>query len=187
MLAKFKTSLVEGLAAIEKRQQRQAIAAARAERAVQREEARQRQERELAKQAEANCVMHDTHCEAQQKVESRRSATRGRDECTWRNNHLQILLRNRSDTKSPFAFSLGSGELSEMAAKIETAEHQSAGATAGSDDELAKQSPASLEDFPGASHQSRPALHNLLLRITHHLDYEHSERSVIDHRLRANR
>ena len=73
----------------------------------------------------------------------------------------------------------------EMAAKIETAEHQSAGAAAGSDDELAKQSPASLEDFPGASHQSRPALHNLLLRITHHLDYEHSERSVIDHRLRA--
>ena len=33
MLAKFKTSLVEGPAAIEKRQQRQAIAAARAERA----------------------------------------------------------------------------------------------------------------------------------------------------------
>ena len=52
MLAKFKTSLVEGPAAIEKRQQRQAIAAARAERAVQREEARQRQERELVKQAE---------------------------------------------------------------------------------------------------------------------------------------
>jgi hypothetical protein len=52
MLAKFKTSLVEGPAAIEKRQQRRAIAAARAERAVQREEARQRQERELAKQAE---------------------------------------------------------------------------------------------------------------------------------------
>ena len=22
----------------------------------------------------------------------------------WRNNHLLILLRNRSDTKSPFAF-----------------------------------------------------------------------------------
>jgi Family of unknown function (DUF6481) len=52
MLAKFKTSLVEGPATIEKRQQRQAIAAARAERAVQREEARQRQELELAKQAE---------------------------------------------------------------------------------------------------------------------------------------
>ena len=51
MLAKFKMSLVEGPAAIEKRQQRQAIAAARAERAVQREEARQRQERDLAKRA----------------------------------------------------------------------------------------------------------------------------------------
>jgi len=51
-LARFKMSLVEGPAAIEKRQQRQAIAAARAERAVQREEARQRQEREFAKQAE---------------------------------------------------------------------------------------------------------------------------------------
>jgi hypothetical protein len=46
MVAKFKTSLVEGPAAIEKRQQRQAIAAARAERAVQREEVRQRQERQ---------------------------------------------------------------------------------------------------------------------------------------------
>ena len=52
MLAKFRLSLVEGPAAIEKRQQRQAIAAARAERAARREEARQRQERELAKQAE---------------------------------------------------------------------------------------------------------------------------------------
>ena len=28
-------------------------------------------------------------------------------------------------------------------------------------------------------------MHNLLLRITHHLDYEHSERNVIDYRLRA--
>jgi hypothetical protein len=52
LLAKFKTSLAEGPAAIEKRQQRQAIAVARAERAAQREEARKRQERELAKQAE---------------------------------------------------------------------------------------------------------------------------------------
>jgi hypothetical protein len=52
MLAKFKLSLVEGPAAIEKQQQRQTIAAARTERAVQRVAARQRQERELAKQAE---------------------------------------------------------------------------------------------------------------------------------------
>ena len=48
MLAKFKMSLVEGPAAIEKRQQRQGIAAARAERAVQREEVRLRQERDRA-------------------------------------------------------------------------------------------------------------------------------------------
>ena len=52
MLAKFKMSLVEGPAAIEKRKQRQAIAAARAARAAQREEARLRQERDRAKQAE---------------------------------------------------------------------------------------------------------------------------------------
>ena len=52
MLAKFKTSLVEGPAAIEKRQRRQAIAAVRAERAVQREEARLREEGDRAKQAE---------------------------------------------------------------------------------------------------------------------------------------
>jgi hypothetical protein len=45
----------------------------------------------------------------------------------------------------------------ETAAKIETAERQSVGAAAGSDDKLAKQ----LEDFPGASPQSRPALHIL--------------------------
>ena len=52
MLAKFKMSLVEGPAAIEKRQQRQAIAAARAARAVQREEVRLREERDRAEQAE---------------------------------------------------------------------------------------------------------------------------------------
>ena len=52
MLVKFKMSLVEGPAAIEKRQQRQAIAAARAVRSLQREEARLRQERDRAKQAE---------------------------------------------------------------------------------------------------------------------------------------
>ena len=52
MLAKFKMSLVEGPAAIEKRQQRQTIAAARAARAVQREEARLHEERDRAKQAE---------------------------------------------------------------------------------------------------------------------------------------
>jgi hypothetical protein len=75
----------------------------------------------------------------------------------------------------------------ETDAKIETAERQSVGAAAGSGDKLAKHLPASLESFPGASHQSRPAedLHNLLLRISHHLDYEHSERKTIDYRLLA--
>jgi Family of unknown function (DUF6481) len=52
MLAKFKTSFVETPATIEKRKQRQAIAAARAERSGKREEARLRQERDRAKQAE---------------------------------------------------------------------------------------------------------------------------------------
>ena len=71
----------------------------------------------------------------------------------------------------------------ETAAKIETAERQSVGAAAGSDDRLAKQ----LKNFPGASHQSRPAedLDTLLLRISHRLDYEHAERKTIDYRLRA--
>jgi Family of unknown function (DUF6481) len=52
MLTKFRMSLVEGAAAIEKRQRRQAIAVARAARAVQREEARLREEGDRAKQAE---------------------------------------------------------------------------------------------------------------------------------------
>ena len=74
----------------------------------------------------------------------------------------------------------------ETAGKIETVERPSVG-TAGSDDRSAKQLPTSLEDFLGASHQSRPAedLHNLLLRIGHHLDYEHAERKNIDSRLAA--
>jgi Family of unknown function (DUF6481) len=52
MLAKFKMSLVETPAVIEKRQQRQAIIAARAARDVEREEARLRKERDQVKQAE---------------------------------------------------------------------------------------------------------------------------------------
>jgi uncharacterized membrane protein YccC len=69
------------------------------------------------------------------------------------------------------------------AAKVETAERQSVGAAGGFDDMLAKK----LENFPGASHQSRTAedLHTLLLRISHRLDYEHAERKTIDYRLRA--
>jgi hypothetical protein len=52
MLEKFKMSLVETPAVIEKRQQRQAIIAARAARDVEREEARLRKERAQAKRAE---------------------------------------------------------------------------------------------------------------------------------------
>jgi hypothetical protein len=55
MLAKFKMALVEGPAAIEKRQQRQAIAAARAERAAQREEARQ------PKSTNLQMILHDAN------------------------------------------------------------------------------------------------------------------------------
>src|SRR4029077_11801635 len=68
MLAKFKKSLVEGPAAIEKRQQRQTIAAARAARAVQREEVRLREERELEKQAElaAQAAADAEHAAAEQ-------------------------------------------------------------------------------------------------------------------------
>jgi hypothetical protein len=52
MLAKFKMSLIETPAVIEKRNQRQSMLAARAERTAQREEARLLQERSRAKQAE---------------------------------------------------------------------------------------------------------------------------------------
>jgi hypothetical protein len=52
MLAKFKRSLdLNGPASIEKRRQREAIVAARTQRAAQRETARQQREHELAKQA----------------------------------------------------------------------------------------------------------------------------------------
>jgi hypothetical protein len=44
--------------------------------------------------------MHDPHCEAQQKVESRRSAI----VMNVAKQPFAILLRNRNDTKSPFAF-----------------------------------------------------------------------------------
>ena len=52
MLEKFKMSFVETPAVIEKRQQRQAIIAARAARDVEREEERLRKEREQVKRAE---------------------------------------------------------------------------------------------------------------------------------------
>ena len=62
----------------------------------------------------------------------------------------------------------------EMAAKPET-----------SAEKLGEQLRASLEDLHRTSDQPRPVedLHSLLLRISHHLDYETSERKTIYYRL----
>jgi hypothetical protein len=71
----------------------------------------------------------------------------------------------------------------EMAAKIEAPESTSAPADFGQKlDEH-----ASLRDLERAGDQHRPVedLHSLLLRISHHLDYETSERSTIYYRLLA--
>lgn len=67
----------------------------------------------------------------------------------------------------------------EVAAKIET---RLAGAVAGTDYKLEEH--ASLKDFKPTGHP-RPVedLHNLLLRISHHLDYETSERRTNYHYL----
>jgi cysteine rich repeat protein len=69
----------------------------------------------------------------------------------------------------------------EMAAKRETTEL--AGAVTGSAHKSDEQLLASLE----AGLERRPVedLHSLLLRISHHLDYEHSERKTNYHRLLA--
>jgi len=71
----------------------------------------------------------------------------------------------------------------ELPEKIEAPESTSAPA------ELAHKldEPASIEHFERASDQRRPVedLHSLLLRISHHLDYETSERSTIYYRLLA--
>jgi len=74
-----------------------------------------------------------------------------------------------------------------MAAKIEPTQRQSAGAAAGSDDKLDQQLRVSLEDLLSPSPHGAPAedLQNLLSRISHHLDYETSERKTIYHRLLA--
>lgn len=71
----------------------------------------------------------------------------------------------------------------EMPAKIEAPESTSAPA----DFSHNLDEPAPAADFEGASDQKRPVedLHSLLLRISHHLDYETSERSTIYYRLLA--
>jgi hypothetical protein len=71
----------------------------------------------------------------------------------------------------------------EIAAEVEAPELT--GAVADSDHKSDEH--ASLEDFQPTVDQRRPVedLHNLLLRISHHLDYETSERSTIYYRLLA--
>jgi hypothetical protein len=71
----------------------------------------------------------------------------------------------------------------ETAAKIETPESTSA--PADFDHKLDER--AAPRDFDRVSNQHRPVedLHSLLLRISHHLDYETSERSTIYYRLLA--
>lgn len=71
----------------------------------------------------------------------------------------------------------------EIAAEVEATELT--GAVVGSDHKSDEH--ASLEDFQRTSDQRRPVedLHSLLLRISHHLDYETSERSTIYYRLLA--
>ena len=71
----------------------------------------------------------------------------------------------------------------EIAAKAEATELTSAVA----DSDHKSDEHASREDLQRTSDQRRPVedLHNLLLRISHHLDYETSERSTIYYRLLA--
>ncbi len=76
----------------------------------------------------------------------------------------------------------------EMAAKTETTERQLAGAVVGSDHRLGEQLlGVSPDHSQRTSPQQKPVedLQSLLLRISHHLDYETSERKTIYHRLLA--
>ena len=73
----------------------------------------------------------------------------------------------------------------EMAASVETAKLTDA--VAGSDHDHKPDERTTFEDLQRTSDQKRPVerLDNLLLRISHHLDYETSERATIYHRLVA--
>jgi hypothetical protein len=75
----------------------------------------------------------------------------------------------------------------EMAAKVEPTEHQSAGAVAGSIDELEEQLRVSVEALLHPSPPPKPVeeLDDLLSGISHHLDDEASERKAIYNRLVA--
>jgi flagellar motility protein MotE (MotC chaperone) len=73
----------------------------------------------------------------------------------------------------------------EMAAKTVTAESQSAGAVAGSNDQIEEQLRATLKELQRNQSKLAEDLQSHLLRISHHLDYETSERKAVYDRLRA--
>jgi hypothetical protein len=73
----------------------------------------------------------------------------------------------------------------EMAAKIEPTEGQSADAVAGSNDQIEEQLRATLKELQRNQSKLAEDLQSHLLRISHHLDYESSERKAIHDRLRA--
>jgi hypothetical protein len=73
----------------------------------------------------------------------------------------------------------------EMAAKTVTAEGQSAGAVAGSNDQIEEQLRATLKELQRNQSKLAEDLQSHLLRISHHLDYETSERKAVYDRLRA--
>ena len=73
----------------------------------------------------------------------------------------------------------------EMAAKIEPTEGQSAGAVAGSNDQIEEQLRATLKELQRNQSKLAEDLQSHLSRIGHHLDYETSERKAIHDRLRA--
>jgi hypothetical protein len=72
----------------------------------------------------------------------------------------------------------------EMAANIETGEGQSAGGAAGSDDKVNEQLRVAFKDFlrPSPQQNSGEDVQSLLSPISHHLDYETSERKAIYNR-----
>jgi hypothetical protein len=73
----------------------------------------------------------------------------------------------------------------EEAAKIEPTEGQSSGAVAGSNDQIEEQLGATVKELQRNQSKLAEDLQSHFLRISHHLDYETSERKAIHDRLRA--
>jgi hypothetical protein len=73
----------------------------------------------------------------------------------------------------------------EEAAKIEPTEGQSSGAVAGSNDQIEEQLGATLKELQRNQSKLAEDLQSHFLRISHHFDYETSERKAIHGRLRA--